>query len=52
MPHQPQPSDSDTSKPDERHHRFRTALQQIHAHQPAEVLRHLASDRWSRSRKP
>jgi hypothetical protein len=36
----------------ERRRRFRTAIKQIHAHQPAAVLRTLAPGRWSRSGRP
>jgi hypothetical protein len=36
----------------ERRRRFRNAIKQIHAHQPAAVLRNLAPGRWSRSGRP
>jgi hypothetical protein len=52
MTHQTEPTGSNPTEHAERHHRFRTAIQQIYAHQPATALRALAADRWSRSRRP
>jgi hypothetical protein len=52
MTRQTEPTGSNAPEHAERHHRFRTAIRQIHAHQPATALRGLAADRWSRSRRP
>lgn len=51
MTRQTEPSGSHSTEHAERHHRFRTAIQQINAHQPANALRDLAADLWSRSRR-
>jgi len=42
-------TDSTPSEAAEGHHRFRKAIAQINAHQPASTLRALAADLWSRS---
>jgi hypothetical protein len=49
MTDQTEPTGSDPTEHAEHHRRFRAAIKQIHAHQPATALRALASDLWSRS---
>jgi hypothetical protein len=52
MSHKTEPSDGSTpAELAERRHRFRRAIEQIHAHQPTAVVRAAAADLWSRSRR-
>jgi hypothetical protein len=53
MPHHKEPSPGPTpAELAERRRRFRMTIQQINAHQPARVVRALAADLRSRSRRP
>jgi hypothetical protein len=52
MTRQTEPTGSNPTDHAEPHRRFRAAIRQIHAHQPATTLRSLAADLWSRSHRP
>jgi hypothetical protein len=52
MDHQTDPTSSTPTEHAERQRRFRSAIQQINAHQPATSLRALAADLWARTHRP